>query len=176
MHDEQRIMTHSPETLARWTDHLEICDVLARFAEGLDSRNPLLYRSIMTDEIEVDYSSWRPDEPVRTVRADDWVDRGMFRMTGLDGTQHSLSNIRTTIDGDTAEATAYVVAEHFLANLEGDSTFTLNGYYRDRLVRTPDGWKLTAIALNVRWMTGNRGIMALAHERSSARVAQEQGG
>ncbi len=161
-------MTSTPPEIARWLDHLEICDVLARFAEGLDSRDFELYRSIMTDEVEIDYSSWRPDEPPRTVLADDWVARGARRMLGLDATQHSLTNIRTTIDGDTAVATAYVVAEHFLANNEGDSAFVINGYYRDTLVRTSDGWKLSGIALNVRWMAGNKAIMTLAAERSAA--------
>jgi len=154
-------------TAGRWTDHLEICDVLHRFALALDTRDPLLYRQIMTDELEIDYSSWRPDEPARRERADDWVRRGMSTMRGLDATQHSLSNIRTTVTGDTAEAMAYVVAAHFLATTTGDSSFVIHGSYRDSLVRTPEGWKLSAIRLDVRWMAGNRAIMTMAKERSA---------
>ncbi len=167
-------MTRTPEEIERWIDHLEICDVLARFAEGLDSRNPVLYRSIMTDEVEIDYSSWRPDEPLRMVEADAWVARGMHRMSGLDATQHTITNIQTFIDGDTAVVTAYIVAEHFMLNSEGDSHFTLNGYYRDKLVRTEQGWKLSGISLNVKHQAGNKNIMTMAWARSDARVAAEK--
>jgi 3-phenylpropionate/cinnamic acid dioxygenase small subunit len=52
-----------------------VCDALYRFAEGLDLRDWDLYRSVFTDEIEVDCHSYRPGSRGR-MRADDWVARG----------------------------------------------------------------------------------------------------
>ena len=92
----------------------------------------------------------------------------MATMRGLDATQHSLSNMRTTVTGDTAEVGAYVIAAHFLATAAGDSSFVVHGSYRDSLRRTPEGCKLSAIRLDVRWMAGNRAIMTMAKERSAA--------
>lgn len=164
-------MSGSDDRVRAWLDHLEISDVLARFAQGLDTRDFELYRSVWTDEIHVDYSSWRPDEPPRHLRSDDWVARNRLTMLGLDRTQHALSNIRTVIEGDTAVATAYVIASHYLLTEEGGSTFVIHGYYRDRLVRTDEGWRICAVQLNVSWGSGNKWIMTTAKERAAARLA-----
>jgi hypothetical protein len=60
----------------------------------------------------------------------------------------------------------YVQAAHFLRNDEGDAEFAIGGYYTDTLVRTPVGWKLTGVKLNVLWSRGNKHVMTLALARS----------
>ena len=57
--------------------------------------------------------------------------------------------------------------------LENVDTFvTVGGYYRDRLVRTDGGWRLSAVRLVVLWTSGNRDLMRraamLGRERLSA--------
>ncbi len=52
-------------------DRAAALDVLARFAHGIDGREWVLYRSVFTDEIDVDYESYRPGSSGR-IPADAW--------------------------------------------------------------------------------------------------------
>jgi anthranilate 1,2-dioxygenase small subunit len=56
--------------------------------------------------------------------------------------RHMLSGHRVTaLDADSAEMRAsYVVIN---TSQDGDSTIFQAGYYQDRLVRTPDGWRFS---------------------------------
>lgn len=160
------------------TDRLAVVEVLHRFAAGLDRRDWALYRSVFTDEIELDYSSYRPTN-IGTWRADDWVARARQVFPGLDATAHSVTNAIVELDGDTARISAYVRADHALVepSTDGDPAgartrvYTVCGRYEDRLVRTADGWKIAAKALHVGWVEGDPEVMAVARERAAARPA-----
>jgi SnoaL-like domain len=146
-------------------DELAVCRTLYEFAAAIDTRDWTRYRSVFADEIDLDYSSYRPGSTGR-VRADDWVARAMGLFTGLDASQHCLYNPLVTVTGGTADITIYVQAEHFLSNADGDNWFTLGGYYNDRLVRHDDGWKISGKKLVVTWNRGNRHVLTLASERA----------
>ena len=84
--------------IRRLIDTAAVCDTLYQFAAGIDQRNWTLYRSVFTDEIELDYSSYRT-ENIGLLTADAWVERARRLFTGLDASQHSLFNPRVTIAG-----------------------------------------------------------------------------
>jgi 3-phenylpropionate/cinnamic acid dioxygenase small subunit len=143
-------------------DELAVCDVLYRFAEGIDLRDFELYRSVFTDEIEVDYSSHRRGSAGR-MRADDWVERARRRFTALDATQHVMSNPRVTVDGDTAICSMYVVAHHHHHRLGSRAdSYTLGGRYVDLLIRTGGRWRISRLALQVWWSQGNPALVGLS--------------
>ena len=54
-------------------DVLELCDLRYRYALGIDTRDWPLHRSISTDEIEVDFSSYS-GRPAARMSADGWVE------------------------------------------------------------------------------------------------------
>ena len=145
-------------------DHLAVCRTLYRFAAAIDTRDWVAYRSVFTDEIDLDYSSYRPGN-VGRVAADDWVSRAQGLFPGLDASQHCLYNPIVTVDGDIADISVYVQAEHFLTNADGDNWFTLGGYYADRLTRVEGEWRISGKKLVVTWNRGNRHVLALAAER-----------
>jgi hypothetical protein len=155
-----------PTDLADLTDQAGICRTLYQFAAGIDLRDWHLYRSVFTDEIDVDYSSYRRGSAAR-MKADAWVARAKALFTGLEASQHCLYNPRIDIDGDSATCVIYVRAEHFLTNDLGDNWFTLGGYYTDRLVRVSGGWKIAAKKLTVTWNRGNRHVLTLGAERAA---------
>lgn len=153
----------------RLIDQAAVCDTLYRFAAGIDQRDWALYRSVFTDEIELDYSSYRAGN-AGLVAAGHWVERARTLFTGLDASQHTLTNPRVSVAGDTATCDIYVQAEHFLLGAEGDHWWTIGGWYSDRLVREGTGWKIRGKKLTVAWTRGNRGIMALAAQRGAERL------
>ncbi len=155
-------------------DHTAITRRVYEYAYGIDTRDWDLYRSIFVDEIEMDFSSYNGN-PGASMKADDWVAGCRVLFTGLDATQHSMSNPLVDIDGERARCRMYMQAEHFfsnqLSNQKGSSDFAIGGYYDDRLVRITEGWQIEAVTLNVLWSRGNRHIMELAAKLGAERLA-----
>ena len=120
---------------------MEIGDTVIRYATGIDMRDWKLYRSCFTDEIEVDMGGMG----AMTMAADAWVDQAFLLVAGYEGTQHMITNHTITVEGNTADATAYVQARHF----NPDSMFTVGGYYSNKLVKTPDGWRIQILKLTM---------------------------
>jgi hypothetical protein len=75
-------------------DRAEISDVQLRYATGLDSRDWPLFRSCFADEIETDFTSVFGGEP-RKVRADRWTEAARRSLSGLEATQHMITNQKT---------------------------------------------------------------------------------
>ena len=151
-------------------DHTAITRKVYEYAYGIDTRDWALYRSIFADEIQMDFSSYNGN-PGSSMKADDWVAGCKVLFTGLDATQHSMSNPLVDVKDDHARCRMYMQAEHFFFNQQGSQDFALGGYYDDRLIRTTDGWKIEAVTLNVLWSRGNRHIMELAAKLGAQRLA-----
>ncbi len=142
-------------------DFHDITRRVYEYGYGIDTRDWTLYRSIFANEIHMNFQSYNGN-PAATMQADDWVAGCRRLFDNLDATQHSMTNPLVEVTGDTARCRMYMQAEHFLQNTSGNSDFALGGYYDDQLIRTVDGWKITAVTLNVFWSRGNRQIMELA--------------
>jgi hypothetical protein len=142
------------------------------YALGIDTRDWDLLRSVFTDEIEMDFSSYS-GQPGAVVLADDWVDGAKVMFTGLDSTQHVMTNPIVDIDGERGRLRMYMKAEHFLGNDSGSDSFALGGYYEDRLIKVAGDWKIEAVTLTIFWNRGNRHIMSLAREIGRERLAAE---
>ena len=149
-------------------DHTEITRRLYEYAYGIDQRDWELYRSIFAPEVTADFSSYNGRE-ARTVPADEWVSGLRPLFTGLDATQHSMSNPLVDVEGDRARCRMYMQAAHFLADWP-EPEFTIGGYYDDRLILTEQGWRITAVTLTVWWRRGDEALMAAAAERGARRL------
>ena len=158
----------------RWQIRGEVAELISRFATGIDSCDFRMYRSVFTDEIDLDYSSWRPGSIGRW-KADDWVARGARTFPGLTATRHALSNLLVIPDGAAMRVRANVCADHVLVGPNGTEVFTLNGYYDDRCVATADGWKIEGKRLVMQWCTGDREVLARAAERVAAEAPDLRG-
>lgn len=154
------------DTARHLADRLDAIDLLHRFAAGIDRRDWARYRSVFTEEIDLDYSSYRPEHLGRW-RADDWVARAQQVFPGLDASAHSITNARVEVAGDTARIAAYVRADHVIVEGGVTRVFTLCGRYEDGLVRGADGggWLIAAKRLIVGWTEGDPGVMQLARDR-----------
>jgi ketosteroid isomerase-like protein len=144
------------------TDRFEVIEAVYRFAAAIDHRDWQAYRDVFTDEILIDYSSYRTDS-IGTMTAEAWVARAVRLFPGLDASQHTISNSLVTFDGDEATCKSYVRAEHAL---DGD-LFTLGGHYTHGLVPRPDGWRINRVALRVAWTQGDQALLDRARARAA---------
>jgi hypothetical protein len=153
---------------------IDVAQTVYEFAFGIDRRDWAGYRNIFVappNDIEFDYSSYS-GRPASRMNVDTWIDAVTPLFSGLDATQHSMSNPIVEIDGASAHCRMYMQAAHFLwsDDLEertgsADPEFTIGGYYDDHLVFDESGtWRIDAVALTVWWRRGNEALMTLARE------------
>ncbi|WP_326655761.1 nuclear transport factor 2 family protein [Streptomyces anthocyanicus] len=142
-------------------DRYAIIELCTRMAWHLDHCEWDQLVDLFTDEIRLDYTSLNGGEPV-TLPRKDVIGKWRSNREGLQATQHLLSNHLVTVDGATAHTTAMFQATHLLPNPFGGPTWTLGGEYRYGLMRTADGWRISALTMNILWADGNRHIRDLA--------------
>ena len=117
------------------SDIEDIGDVLVRYATGIDRRNWPLFRSVFTDDCEIDYGeigSWTGVDAVTAFMV------AAHEMAGH--TMHRITNQMVAVDGDSATARAYVDA--LIMAQDNNSGVNAAGFYDDEFVRTDDGWRL----------------------------------
>jgi 3-phenylpropionate/cinnamic acid dioxygenase small subunit len=116
-------------------DRQDIADVLVRYATGIDRRDWPLFRTVFTDDCELDYGE------VGSWQGVDAVTEFMQQAHALAGhTMHRLTNQVITVDGDSAQARTYVDALIMLA--DNNSGVNAAGFYDDDIVRTERGWQI----------------------------------
>ena len=154
----------SDEILQGLADRAAISDVVHRYATAIDTREWELLRTCFGDPVEADFTSFGVRQPFRG-SADDWVAAVRSTIEGLDATQHLTANHVHEISGDRATCTAYIRARHVFAAADGESQYTIGGYYTWEMVRDSEGWRVEKYAINVTWKSGNRHILKQAARR-----------
>ncbi len=140
-------------------DREAIKELWYKFAEALDSKDWALLGSLVLDELDTDFTLW--GLPAQKVRREDFI-KFFKHPQSRDGlkTQHIFSNFRISVEGDTARCKSYLLAQHYIQGFEGGEEFFLRAEYSDRLVRTEEGWKLSAVTLSaIFYMAGNPALL-----------------
>ena len=145
----------------RWLiDRSEISELVSRFAISLDIRDWDLFRSILTDPIEMDY----PDSAGSgTFPLDDLIEVGSSFFGRLDATQHISANHQITIDGDEATCISTLHAQHY-RSAEDDPVQRQIGFYKNYLRRL-DGWRIWRSEQRTSWSDGNPAVFEHAMDR-----------
>jgi 3-phenylpropionate/cinnamic acid dioxygenase small subunit len=126
-------------------DKLEIHELLARYARGVDDNDWDLYRSVFTDDAHIDYSSvgfaaGSRDEVAAA------LEQGF---SALSWSQHYITNIEIDLDGDEAHVRAMFYNPMQLPGMDEPSF--CGGFYHHDMVRTSDGWKSRRLVEENRW-------------------------
>ena len=117
-------------------DRFGVQDVMSSYAAGVDERDMDLYRSCFADDVEVVGFGSETYYGVDNWAA--YVDKALQR---FGPTQHMLSPVFATIDGDAADCRTDVQAMHYLKDPEG-GTLTLWATYLTRMQRIEGAWKI----------------------------------
>lgn len=127
------------------SDKIEIGEALARYARGLDTKDWELWKSVFTQDAEIDYRSAGGEAGDRDQMAA-WLEQVLGPMPM---TQHAITNIEVELDGDEAVVTAMF---HNPMRFPGVEELAFcGGAYHHVFVRTPDGWKSRKLREETAW-------------------------
>jgi hypothetical protein len=142
-------------------DRFEILELTSDMGLLVDARKWDSLEQLFIDPVNVDYTSLNGGEP-QTIAPAELITGWRQVLDHLEATQHLIAGQVIVLDGDHATCAANVQGTHVLTNPSGGPIWTIGGRYDFGLKRTPDGWRIRALTLSVRWATGNQHIMQLA--------------
>lgn len=117
------------------TDRDDISDLLVRYATGIDRRDWSLFRTVFTEDCQLDYGEIGAWSGVDAVT--DFMEK-VHAMAGH--TLHRLTNQAIDVNGDNAVVRTYVDA--LIIAADNKSGVNGIGFYDDEMVRTPQGWQI----------------------------------
>jgi len=132
-------------------DKMEIHELLARYARGVDSKDWELWKSVFTPNAFIDYSSADAVAGSRDEVAA-WLEQG-FKTIPM--AQHFITNVEVNLDGDRAKVRAMFYNPMQLPGIAELSY--CGGYYHHDLVRTPEGWKSERLVEENLWFVNRPG-------------------
>jgi hypothetical protein len=146
-----------PEGAIPPVDWIAFHQVLARYARGIDTKDWELFRTAFTEDCSLTYGEpWGPfadlDELVSFVR---------HYHGPLDSSQHSVTNLLVSELGDSHAVLHSDVDAVLVQQGHPDGpVFRVSGFYEDRLVRTPEGWRIASGKFSANLNQGNPNVAA----------------
>jgi hypothetical protein len=147
-----------PLDLQQISDRIEIEELLVRYSRALDQREFDTLETLFTPDATFDGGSLGCPTGAAEIRA---MIEGT--LSGLDATQHLVGKSLIDLQGDEAEVRTYLISQHIRESAPGPvKHYFLGGEYADRVVRTPDGWRIAYRRLDRMWKQGDRAVI-VAH-------------
>ena len=133
-------------------DRLAINDVLVRYFELVDTKGWEHMHEVFTEDTT---TRWTPDS---LVEGRDGIVGAMQHMIGSDEivTYHHVASMAPVVDGDTADVVAHIRAMHHGVGPRAGKFYESLGIQPTRLVRTPDGWRISHHEWQIAVMLGDR--------------------
>lgn len=135
-------------------DYCEIEAVLNRYATSLDTKQYAGLKDVFITDVLVNYI----EMGVECRGVDSVIDLVSGVLDRCGNTQHLLGNFRIDVQGDRATASCYLQAIHVGLGDYSDRLLTVWGEYRDELLRTGDGWRISYRELAVIHSEGDIGL------------------
>ena len=153
----------APAAHAQTPDEAAVMTIVESVGTLADTRDFEDLATLYGDEVMVDYSSLS-GEPAELKSPKALMTEWAATLPGFDRTRHDLSNVRATVKGDEAIATADVTADHWIAG----EHWQVTGRYDYRLAREGDRWAITAMTFTLEDEKGSRDVFGPAMEAAAA--------
>jgi len=126
-------------SLQEISDRLEIQELLVRYSDAVDRRDWDLFETVFTEDAVIDYTEFGATRGgVKETRA--FLETAMPTFSSH---QHMIGNTVLEFDGDTARARTICYNPMVFPRDGGEPQVFICGlWYRDVLVRTPEGWRI----------------------------------
>ncbi len=123
-------------------DRADVADVLFRYGSSLDEKDWARLETCFTPGATGILAGGPQLEGYTAIE-----EAVRAALSVYDRTHHSISNCEVEVSGDTAHLRANLIATHLLP----DGNFVVGGVYREELVRTADGWRISHHVLDALW-------------------------
>lgn len=132
-------------------DRIEIHELLARYGHTLDERDWDGFRALFTRDARLDFTAFGgPAGDVETMIA--------FLqpvLAAAAATHHMATNIAVDLTGDRADVRSTALVPMAFGQPDGGTFINFSGlWYRDHLVRTPEGWRIHQRVQKKSWTFG----------------------
>lgn len=155
------------EQTIKWLyDRALIEQTILKYATAADLRDWDLLKSILADEIHIDFTT--SGGPAMTLTKEEYIGQVTSLIPGFDVTQHQLTNFVITINGDTANTVVYMQAEHFVHEGSSEIDRAVGGYYTHELQKENGHWKICSLKLTATWGRGDLRAFEIAGKRATS--------
>lgn len=140
--------TPDDAALARLLDERAIDRLLSDYAEAIDRRRWDDLDAVFSHDAVIDYTASGGRRGTRD-EIKTWLAEALASFAV---TQHFVTNRRIDVEGDTAAASSCFFNP---LGMPGDDAMAwVGGWYHDRLLRTPPGWRIIERVQELAWMHG----------------------
>lgn len=156
-------MPHPTDLTPGADERLDVVDALYRFAAGQDLRDPDLFASAFADEAALDFvqPAARLGVTIPVFQGKAAIVDTVMTNTAPLVTTHTVTNPRVRLDGDRAELTALVEAQH-VPRADPSRHLMLKNLYRVRLRRDGGAWRIVHLRIDNAWMDGDAAVLFAA--------------
>jgi hypothetical protein len=144
-------------TLETIADEMEIRRLVDEIDNACDLKDWKKLRSLLTDEIDADFTSLTGDGPAK-IKADDLVRSWETNLYAAKKTFHQRGNHRIKIKGDQAEVFSKAYAFNLLEKGKDSGLWEVWGNYTHTLTRTENGWRCSGMKLDVIYQRGDEKV------------------
>jgi 3-phenylpropionate/cinnamic acid dioxygenase small subunit len=134
-------------------DKQEITELCYRYGLILDGRDWAGLADLFTPDADAFYLDMPACHGYQAIE-----DTCRRALTPMSATQHLISNVAVRLDGDQAESSCYLQAQHVKTGTPGGDSFIIAGRYDDKLIRTTAGWRIRERRLEQIWTAGNPAV------------------
>ena len=145
--------------MRRLEDRQSVVDVVVQYCVAVDAKDWNLFADCFAPTLRTESGE---------VSSADFVAMVKGALPAFRCTQHLSANHLVAFepdDPDVAICTSDMFAQHFLEDSPGGAYYLLRARYRDEMIRTSHGWKISALTTSNRWEDGNLNAVAEAFER-----------
>jgi ketosteroid isomerase-like protein len=125
-------------------DHIAIERLMYLYASCADRKDYAGFANVFCEDAAFDYSG-------RIVSSLPAIQEMMLALEKYSCTLHQVHNTLYEVDGDKAEGETYCIASHLQEKDGRQMKIDMGIIYRDRLLRTPGGWRIANRHFGLQW-------------------------
>ncbi|MDC7870845.1 nuclear transport factor 2 family protein [Pantoea ananatis] len=160
------------DKLQELLDKQEIMELQYKYAHGVDRKDFELFASCFTDVISTDLSSYMPDLKFTEMTINEWVEMVKKLIGHTKATQHQMTNMLITIDGDTAKSKIALRAQHYVPNDFGENFLECGCHYDNTYLRVNGEWKISGIKVTFDFWDGNQYVLSKSTQQVPSSVKE----
>lgn len=147
------------DSLSRLSDEAAIIALRVAFGHAVDTRSWDMLDAVFAPDVEADLSAFGVPAALMPRANFIAIFRHSFRHDHV-RTFQAYTNFQVDLAGDNATMISLLHGHHQGEGFEGGNVFELRARYHDRVARTAEGWRITAVKLEVISLSGNMALVA----------------